>query len=253
MRRIGMRCDPGCEAEHIEQMIRHVFWSSGCAGIVVGVSGGVDSALAAALCTAAVGEERVKGLLLPAAVSREEDIRDAEEICAALTIPAVTISIQPILECYQEMPGYLGDSYLEGNLMARIRMSVLYYHANRENRLVCGTSNRSEYLLGYCTKYGDNAADFQPLLHLYKTDIYALARHKGLPASILAKPPSAGLWVGQTDEEELGFSYEEIDRTLLALEKNGWVPASPEEEKVLRLVKMSQHKRSPPFSLLSAL
>jgi NAD+ synthase len=248
--RVLMQCDPSCEAERIEQMIRHALWSSRCAGIVVGVSGGVDSALAASLCTDAVGRERVKGLLLPSAVSSKEDMRDAHELCATLGISAVTVNIQPILKKYQEIPDYIGNAYLEGNLMARIRMTLLYYYANRENRLVCGTSNRSEYLLGYCTKYGDNAADFQPLLHLYKTEVYALARHRRLPATILAKPPSAGLWAGQTDEGELGLRYTDIDCALRALETNRWVPASKDEERVLQLLQKSQHKRINPLSLL---
>jgi NAD+ synthase len=245
-----MQCDPGCEAERIEQMIRHVLWSSGCTGIVVGVSGGVDSALAATLCTAAAGEERVEGLLLPSSVTLKKDMQDAEDVCAFLGIPAITLSIQPVLERYRELPGYVGNAYLEGNLMARIRMTLLYYRANRDNRLVCGTSNKSEYLLGYSTKYGDSAADFQPILHLYKTEVYALARHKGLPAAILNKPPSAGLWTGQTDEGEIGLSYAEIDRAFLALEQNGWVAESPEEEKVLLRMRRSQHKRNPALSLL---
>jgi NAD+ synthase len=247
-----MQCDASCESDRIEQMIRQLLWSCECFGIVVGVSGGVDSALATALCAGAVGKERVKGLLLPSAVTREEDIRDARILCQTLGIPSETISIQPILEQYREIPGYIREPYLEGNLMARIRMALLYYHANREHRLVCGTSNRSEYLLGYCTKYGDNAADFQPILHLYKTEVYSLARHKGLPREILDKPPSAGLWAGQTDEAELGLPYTEIDGALRALEKNDWIAGTEKEEKVLRLVKGSQHKRIPPLSLLPA-
>lgn len=245
-----MQCDPSCESERIEQMIRHTLWSSGSTGIVVGVSGGVDSALAASLCASAVGADRVTGLLLPSEVTRKEDMRDAQEVCDLLGISSVTISVRPILESYRQIPDYTESTYLEGNLTARIRMTLLYFYANRENLLVCGTSNRSEYMLGYCTKYGDNAADFQPLLHLYKTDVYLLARHRGLPLAILEKPPSAGLWVGQTDERELGLSYTEIDRALRALEANHWVSASPEEERVLQRIQRSQHKRSPPFSLL---
>ncbi len=247
---MSMQCEPGCEGERIEQLIRHALWSSGSAGIVVGMSGGVDSALAGSFCAGAVGPERVKALLLPSSITSATDMRDARDLCARLGISAEMIDIQPILTKFREIPGYSGDTYLEGNLMARIRMTLLYYHANRENRLVCGTSNRSEYLLGYCTKYGDNAADFQPLLHLYKTEVYMLARYRGLPPSILEKPPSAGLWRDQTDEAELGLPYPVIDRALQALESNDWVPASPEEEKVLQRVQGSRHKRSPPLSLL---
>jgi NAD+ synthase len=247
---MGMQCEPGCETERIEQMIRHALWSSGCSGAVVGVSGGVDSALAASLCTGALGKERVKGLHLPTRISRQEDLRDAEDLCRKLGISFSCIHIQPILEAYREIPGYAEDPYLEGNLMARIRMTLLYYYANRENRLVCGTSNRSEYLLGYCTKYGDSAADFQPLLHLYKSEVFDLAQYKGIPESILTKSPSAGLWSGQTDEGELGLRYMEIDRALRALERNKWIPSTDVEKKVLGLVHKSQHKRVPPLSLL---
>ena len=141
------------------------------------------------------------------------------------------------------MPEFKGSRYLLGNLMARIRMAVLYYHANRDQKIVCGTSNRSEYMLGYCTKFGDNAADLQPLLHLYKTEVYDYAQELGIPESIIKKAPSAGLWEGQSDEEEIGLSYAEIDYSLQALELQGWIAATPTEEKVLVLVKKSEHKR----------
>jgi NAD+ synthase len=130
---------------------------------------------------------------------------------------------------------------------------VLYFHANRDHRLVCGTSNRSEYMLGYCTKFGDNAADFQPILHLYKTDVYDIARELGIPEPIVKKAPSAGLWAGQSDEGEIGLSYEEIDASLKYLETNGWVASNPSQEKVLALVKKNAHKRLPAPSLSAAL
>ena len=247
-----MQCDMGCEAEQIEQMIRHATWRSGSTGVVLGVSGGVDSALAAALCTRALGNNRVLGLLLPSRVSRGEDLQDAEDLCQALGIEYRILPIEPFLDPFRNLPEYQEDRYLEGNLMARIRMVMLYYRANRDRRLVCGTSNRSEYMLGYCTKYGDNAADIQPILHLYKKEVVSLARYVGIPPSILSKPPSAGLWPGQSDEGELGLSYATIDAALQALEQNHWVAASPEEERVLALVKKSQHKRSPPFNLLAS-
>ncbi|MDD1675520.1 MAG: NAD+ synthase [Methanomicrobiales archaeon] len=245
-----MQSEASCEVERIEQMIRHVLWRSGSAGVVVGLSGGVDSALAASLCVGALGKEKVRGFILPAAVSREEDTRDAQNFCDILGITCRTIAIQPILDTFREAISSGTNTHLEGNLMARIRMALLYFEANRENLLVCGTSNRSEYMLGYCTKFGDNAADLQPLLHLYKTEVYELACRRGIPAQILSKPPSAGLWVGQTDEEEIGLRYAEIDRALQSLERNAWVPAYPVEEKVLKMVQRSQHKRNPPFNLL---
>jgi NAD+ synthase len=233
----------GCRMGQVEQMIRYAYWTSGCTGIVVGVSGGVDSALAAAFCCRAIGPGRVLGLSLPSSVSAPQDVQDAAELCARLGVEHRTISIEPMLGAFTAMPGFVPSPYLLGNLMARIRMAVLYYHANREHRLVCGTSNRSEYLLGYCTKFGDNAADIQPLLHLYKTDVYVIAREMKIPEQIIQKAPSAGLWAGQSDEGEIGLSYAEIDASLQSLENNRWKASSPAEEKVLALVQKSEHKR----------
>lgn len=235
----------GCRMGKVEQMIRYACWSSGCSRIVVGVSGGVDSAVAAAFCCRAVGPVNVLALLLPSAVSNPGDLADAENLCTALGVEHRTISIEPMLAAYRSIPGFTETPYLLGNLMARTRMAVLYYFANRDNRLVCGTSNRSEYLLGYTTKFGDNAADFQPILHLYKTGVYEMARELDIPESIIRKAPSAGLWAGQSDEGEIGLSYAEIDASLIALEKNGWKASNPVEEKVLALVMKSAHKRMP--------
>ena len=242
-----------CRMGQVEQMIRYAYWTSGCTGIVVGVSGGVDSAVAAAFCCRAVGPERVLGLFLPSSVSTMHDLQDAEALCAKLGMDQRTISIEPLLEAFREMPGFTSSPYLIGNLMARVRMAVLYFHANRDYRLVCGTSNRSEYLLGYCTKFGDNAADIQPLIHLYKTEVYGIARELGIPEPIIKKVPSAGLWAGQSDEGEIGLSYDEIDASLKYLEANGWMASNPSEEKVLALVKKNAHKRQPAPSLSAAL
>lgn len=156
-----------------------------------------------------------------------------------------------MLKGFRSIPGFTETPYLLGNLMARLRMVTLYYHANRDNRIVCGTSNRSEYMLGYCTKHGDNAADIQPLLHLYKTDVYVVARELGIPEPIMKKAPSAGLWEGQSDEKEIGLSYAEIDTSLKALEQAGWQPRTPTEERVLALVKRSAHKRMAAPNLLT--
>jgi NAD+ synthase len=234
----------------IEQMIRYAVWSSGLDRIVIGISGGIDSAVTAAFCCRAIGGERVLGLTLPTAVTSLEDIEDSRHLCSGLGMEHRVISIDPILDAYRELPGLTLSPYLLGNLMARTRMAILYYHANMDRRLVCGTSNRTEYLLGYCTKYGDNAADIQPILHLYKTEVYDYARDLGIPETIIRKPPSAGFWTGQRDEHEIGLSYTEIDAALRSLLQNGWKSSNPVEERVLSLVKASEHKRLPAPTLL---
>jgi NAD+ synthase len=243
----------GCALGKIEQMIRYATWQSGLDKIVIGISGGIDSSVTAALCCRAVGGERILGLTLPTRVTQPSDIRDATEFCRSLRIEHRVICIDPILDAYRSMPGFVETPYLAGNLMARTRMTMLYYHANRDGRLVCGTSNRTEYLLGYCTKYGDNAADLQPILHLYKTEIYDIARDLDIPAEIVKKVPSAGLWTGQSDEAEIGLAYPDIDAALRALEQNGWKSRNEIEERVLSLVRKSEHKRLGAPSLMGIL
>ncbi len=248
-----MAAEIGCRLGQIEQMIRYAYWNSGCTGIVLGVSGGVDSAVAAAFCCRAIGPDKVLGLSLPSAVSNPQDIDDAALLCSRLGMKQKIVSIEPMLEGFRAMAGYSGTRYLTGNIMARVRMAVVYYHANLDRRLVCGTSNRSEYMLGYCTKYGDNAADIQPIVHLYKDEVYEAARELDIPDPILKKAPSAGLWEGQSDESEIGLSYTEIDHSLRALELHQWKAVTPTEEKVLTLVKKSEHKRLPAPNLLAVL
>jgi NAD+ synthase len=244
--------DLGCRMGQVEQMIRYAYWNSGCTGIVIGVSGGVDSAVATAFCCRAVGPDKVLGLSLPSAVSNKKDCDDAATLCTMLDMEHRIISIEPMLAGFRQLPGFTASPYLLGNLMARIRMTVLYYHANRDHRLVCGTSNRSEYLLGYCTKFGDNAADIQPILHLYKSDVYVMAEELGIPEPIIRKAPSAGLWEDQSDEKDIGLSYNQIDRALRALEDRNWQPENTTEEKVLALVMKNGHKRMSAPTLLTA-
>jgi NAD+ synthase len=250
---MGMATDLGCRLGQIEQMIRYAYWNSGCTGIVIGVSGGIDSAVAAVFCCRAIGPKKVLGLSLPSAISNPEDCKDAATLCEQLGMEHKIISIEPILEGYKTIPEYSQSRYLTGNLMARIRMALIYYHANRDHRLVCGTSNRSEYMLGYCTKFGDNAADVQPILHLYKDEVYEAARELKIPDPIIKKAPSAGLWEGQSDEGEIGLSYTEIDASLRALELHQWRAITLTDEKVLALVKKSEHKRLPAPNLLADL
>jgi len=246
-----MREAAGCALGRIEDLLRHVYWKSGERGFVIGISGGIDSAVAATMCCRAVGPERVLGLVLPTDVTDPSDIADAEEVCRRLSMEYRTICIEPILSAYRAIPGFKDDRLLVGNLTARSRMAILYYHANREGLLVCGTSNKTEYMIGYCTKWGDSAADVQPILHLYKTEVYELAETiDTIPRSVLRKAPTAGLWKGQSDETEIGLSYAEIDSALKSLEKSRWISQNPLEERVLAMVRASEHKRLPAPSLL---
>ena len=238
-----MAAELGCRMGQVEQMIRYAYWSSGSTGIVIGLSGGVDSAVAAMFCCRAIGSEKVLGLSLPSSVSNPADIYDAATLCSQTGMTHKVVNIDPMLDGFKTLPDFKESRYLVGNLMARIRMVTLYYYANRDQKIVCGTSNRSEYMLGYCTKFGDNAADLQPLLHLYKTEVYEYAHELGIAEAIIKKAPSAGLWVGQSDEEEIGLTYSEIDSSLKSLEQQGWQAVTPLQEKVLALVKRSEHKR----------
>ena len=246
---MGILCE-GCECERIEQMIRHTFWSSGRKRIVIGLSGGIDSALAGVLSSNAIGGGNVYGYFLPSDVTPEQDLEDVEDLCNKFGINLAIVPISSILRSFEATPGYTETKYLKGNLMARIRMTLLYYYANLNDGLVCGTSNKTEYLLGYSTKHGDEAADIHPLLHLYKTDVRRLAKETGVPETILNKEPSAGLYTGQTDEDEIGFSYDEIDEALRSLEENGWKASGKTEEDILEKVKNTAHKRNGPLNLL---
>lgn len=236
-----------CSAGEIEYLIRFALWGSGRKGIVIGLSGGVDSSACAALCCRAVSPENVLGMILPSRVTSARDIEDATGLAESLGIECRLIDIEPVLDAYRRTPGFVENPSLMGNLMARTRMAYLYYNSNREDRIVCGTSNRTEYLLGYFTKFGDGAGDIEPILHLYKTEVYDLARHLGISDRILKKPPSAGLWPGQRDEEEIGIDYPSLDAALQNLERSGWICGTEVEERVLSMVRASEHKRvSPP-------
>lgn len=186
---------------------------SGLDGYVIGLSGGIDSALAAALAVQAVGSERVLGLLMPYRSSSEDAIEDAQVVADFLKIEQKQIDITPMIDAYYDQ---IDDSMRlrAGNKMARERMSILFDHAHRMNRLVLGTGNRTEICLGYTTLFGDSACSVNPIGQLYKTEVRALARHLALPGQVITKPPSADLWKGQTDEGEIGVTYERIDRLL---------------------------------------
>jgi NAD+ synthase len=189
---------------------------SGADGYVVGVSGGLDSALAAHLLVDAVGPDRVTGRILPADPSNSENIADARELCEGLGVEYRVTDIQPLVDDVTAASHGDLPKTAYGNAQARIRMTLLYQAANAEDLLVVGPNNRSELLLGYFTKYGDGAADVAPLADLYKTEVVDLARLVGVPDHIVEKTPTAELWEDQTDPGELGAPYETIDPILRA-------------------------------------
>lgn len=243
--------------DHIVDFIRQKVDESGSDGAVVGLSGGIDSSLTAFLTVRALGEERVLGLILPErGVTAERDIEDAELVARTLDIEHRIIDISGIFGKYRDTLMISDDETIpSGNLKARIRMSILYYHANKLNRIVVGTGNRTELLVGYFTKYGDGGVDILPIGFLYKTEIFELARQVGVPGRIISKTPTAGLWSGQTDEGELGITYEELDSILKAMEKEGEdekkVALSTghdiqEVRRVFEMVRKSAHKRELP-------
>lgn len=244
---------PDCSdiADQISDLLRATLKKSNASGYVIGLSGGVDSALVAALCTRSIGSSHVLGIFMPSDVTPPEDAADVTTLASKLSIKFETFPIGQIIDQYRKFPGFVESNYLIGNLMARTRMAVLYYAANRDSFLVCGTSNRTEFLLGYCTKHGDNAADVQPIVHLLKTDVWDLARFVGVPGSIISRAPSAGLWHGQTDEGELGICYAEIDAAIKNLDKRGWNPVTENEKKVAARCAASSHKQNPAPCLLN--
>lgn len=182
-------------------------------GYVVGLSGGIDSALSAALAVKAVGNDKVFGILMPYKTSSESSITDALELVNKLAIKSKTIDISPMIDAYFDKID--GSNRLQaGNKMARERMSILFDKAYEMNRMVLGTGNRTEIALGYTTWYGDAACSIDPIGQLYKTEVRQIAKLVGIPESTINKPPSADLWIGQTDEDEIGLNYSKIDNLL---------------------------------------
>jgi NAD+ synthase len=233
--------DPG----QVTALLKDVISSGSFKGFVIGLSGGIDSSVVATLCVRATGPENLLGLFLPSAVTPTEDLDDVRLLAEFLNIQVLTVPIGGIIDQYRMMPDFTESMHLVGNLMARTRMTILYYYAGQMNRLVCGTTNYTEYLIGYSTKHGDSAADVQPIIHLLKTEVWTLAKSLGLPARLIEKTPSAGLWQDQTDEDELGMKYQVIDEAIRNLEKQGWEPKTPEEKIVLERILNSGHKRRP--------
>ena len=192
-----------------------------CNGIVIGLSGGIDSTLVAYLACEAIGSENVMGIIMPSITTPTEDKLDGIKIAQKLGIKYKEIDIDCILNEYLSATQCDENNLAIGNLKARIRMTISYYYANLKNYIVCGTGNKSELLIGYFTKFGDGACDIEPIGDLYKCEIFKLGKHINIPQEILNKPPRAGLWNNQTDEDEIGMNYDLLDEILyLNTEKN---------------------------------
>lgn len=236
----------------ISEFIRGQLRQAGFERALVGLSGGIDSSLVAYLVSEAIGPERVLGVLMPYRTSDPASRADAEEVVGRLGIKSLVVDISAMVDAYFADPSRSDATAVRrGNYMARTRMAVLYDQSVTWGGLVVGTGNKTETLIGYTTIYGDNASAFNPIGDLYKTQVRQLAAEIGVPARIIAKAPSADLWPGQTDEEEGGFSYAEIDRLLFwmidkrrdedDLAAMGFDPAFI--ERVARMVATSEYKR----------
>ena len=228
-------------------------------GIVIGLSGGIDSTLSAYLSCEAVGKENVFGITLPSATTPTEDNIHGIEIAQNLGISYREIGIDSILNEYLSATQLDNNDLAIGNLKARIRMSIIYYYANQKNYLVCGTGNKSEILIGYFTKHGDGACDMEPIGDLYKTDVFKLSEFMGIPAEIISKPPRAGLWDNQTDEAEIGMSYDLLDEILYLFTekdmKNNEIAekldiSADDVDMIITKIKRSEHKSKVPESPL---
>lgn len=237
----------------IVKFIRDQAKVAGAKGTVLGLSGGLDSATVAFLAVRALGPDRVLALLLPeAGVTSDRDIEDARLVASILGIETREIEISRILDRYSDvLPTAQAPPVVAGNLKARVRMTILYWHANLLGRIVLGTGNKTEIMLGYSTKFGDAAADILPIAGLYKDEVRDLAKRLAVPNRIIDKAPTAGLWPGQTDEGELGISYDDANAILRGIEagrrrEDLAAEFGPGElDLVIKRVAGGRHKRAP--------
>ncbi len=223
-------------ADSIEEWIRKVVSEASVSGVVVGLSGGLDSAVCAALCAAALGTENVLGLIMPCS-SMQSDTDDGVKIAEHLGVRYRTIDLSPVLQAFT---GGLDDTSVLNiaNIKSRLRMTMLYAHSS--GRLVLGTSNYSEILVGYWTKWGDGAADLLPIARLFKDEVRRIAAALDLPRWVIDRVPSAGLWPGQSDEEEMGVCYRDIRSYF----DDGDISRSA-EAMIQKMVESTEHKRNP--------
>ncbi len=211
------------EAEkRICRFIKEYVENAGAKGIVLGLSGGIDSGTIAALSSRAIGGDNVLGLMLPEEENfSQKDIDDAKIVAEKFSLQTQVCDMSSVLSClYKSIPVFdPKDRLCKGNVKARTRMIYLYYYANKFNRIVCGSSDKSETMMGYFTKWGDAASDITPIMDLYKTQVRKLAIHLGIPQELALKPSTPALWPAQMAETELGIKYETLDLILYGLER----------------------------------
>ncbi|MBN2831621.1 MAG: NAD+ synthase [Candidatus Omnitrophica bacterium] len=227
----------------IVSWIRRQVKATGAKGIVLGLSGGIDSAVVAALSCQAIGTKNVLALFLPCNSNRQ-DLKDAKLVAKKLKLKTRIVDLSKVYNnLLRVLPG--ASDLAKSNLKPRLRMAVLYYFANKLNYLVSGTGNKSELSVGYFTKFGDGGADILPIAGLFKKQVRALAKELKIPEPVISKAPTAGLWHGQTDEGEMGITYSELDDILKRMENNTKQAAPLNKvNKVKRMIKTSVHKRS---------
>ncbi|WP_435062164.1 NAD+ synthase [Halobaculum sp. EA56] len=242
--------------EHVTDFIAGRVEAAGAEGAVLGLSGGIDSTTVAYLAVDALGADGLRGLVMPGSVNTDENMSDAERVAEDLGIEYDVVEIEPIAEAfYEALPDAAADRMAESNVRVRVRAVLNYLAANADDRIVLGTGNRSEALTGYFTKYGDQAVDCNPIGTLYKQQVRQLAAHVGVPRDLVMKTPSAEMWTGQTDEEELGLDYDTLD-AILALHVDGPLSTSATVRaldvtaeavaRVEELYESSKHKRAMP-------
>ena len=236
----------------IQNWIKDYVTSANMEGVVLGISGGIDSAVTATLCVRAMGKEKVLGLGLPC-FSKPQDLEDAKTIASLLEIEFINLDLTSTYEEFMKTVASKIESnqIARANLKPRLRMMTSYFIGqSKGSYLVGGTSNRTELAIGYFTKYGDGGVDFEPIGGLYKREVREIAKILEIPDKIIKKPPSAGLWKGQTDEGEIGISYDVLDEIVYRIDSNLKLGNLNKDEvgKVKIMMKSAQHKLEvPPF------
>jgi NAD+ synthase len=252
--------DVAAEEKAIVAFIRSVVKQADASGVVVGLSGGIDSSVVCSLCTRALGRGKVLGVFMPSKSTPAGDLSDAKKLASSLGIESKEVMIDGVVEKALSVLGIEGSKIARANLQARTRMMVLYFYANTIGRLVAGTGDKSEILVGFFTKYGDGGVDLLPIGHLYKTQVRILGKHLGLPRGILEKPPSPQLWPGHKATDELPADYDRLDLILDYVIESGLPPAEAASRagtdasvvgQVIEMNRRSAHKRAPPPGVAS--